>query len=101
MMYYISAMTYEFALIISQWKYDNEYSIYSFEQSQETIAELLTIILLAQTKTTTWQDISVKGNLLEFQQNILVIQMIEWTLGQVCALYYAVKVWDTILFFVA
>ena len=41
MLYYISAMTYEFALIISQWKYDNEYSIYSFEQSQETIAELL------------------------------------------------------------
>ena len=41
MLYYISAMTHEFALIISQWIYDNEYSIYSFEQSKETIDELL------------------------------------------------------------
>ena len=41
MMYYISAMTYKFALIISQWKYDNEYNVYSFEHSQETIDELL------------------------------------------------------------
>lgn len=40
-MYCISAMTQEFALTISQWIYDGEYSIYSFEQSQETIDELL------------------------------------------------------------
>lgn len=40
-MYYVSAMTYEFALTISQWIYDGEYSIYSFEQRQEMIDELL------------------------------------------------------------
>lgn len=41
MMYTISAMTPEFAFTISQWIYDGEYSMYSFEQSQETIDELL------------------------------------------------------------
>lgn len=41
MIYSISAMTYEYALQISQWTYENEYSIYSFEQNKETLDELL------------------------------------------------------------
>lgn len=41
MIYTIKKMTYEYALEISQWKYENEYSIYSFEQNKETIDELL------------------------------------------------------------
>lgn len=41
MIYSISAMTHKYALEISQWMYENEYSIYSFEQNKETIDELL------------------------------------------------------------
>lgn len=41
MSYTIETMTREWAVEISQWKYENEYSIYSFEQDAETIDELL------------------------------------------------------------
>lgn len=41
MPYTIETMTREWAVEISQWKYENEYSIYSFEQDAETIDELL------------------------------------------------------------
>lgn len=41
MIYSISRMTHKYALKISQWTYQNEYGIYSFEQNAETIEELL------------------------------------------------------------
>lgn len=51
MIYFLSAMTHEYALNISQWTYENEYSIYSFEQNKETIDELLNGDYIACTDT--------------------------------------------------
>ena len=41
MIFSVSDMTEAYALEISKWVYENEYSVYSFEQNEETIAELL------------------------------------------------------------
>lgn len=41
-MYYIEKMTLEHAEVISNWKYPDEYAIYSFQNNSETINELMT-----------------------------------------------------------
>lgn len=41
MNYSIIPMALNYALEISKWKYENEYSIYSFESDKETLDELL------------------------------------------------------------
>ena len=41
MFYNIEIMTFELAEKISQWTYENEYSIYSFDKSEGTLKELL------------------------------------------------------------
>ena len=41
-MYHIEKMTLEHAEVISNWKYQDEYAIYSFQNDSETINELMT-----------------------------------------------------------
>ena len=41
-MYHLEKMTMEYAEVISDWKYPNEYAIYSFNNDSETLHELMT-----------------------------------------------------------